>query len=292
MNVRHKFLILGANGQLGKQFKIELRERGFTFEAPEERECDLTDSTGLEQTVKRLAPTVIINCAAYNAVEEAEKKPDLAYLVNGKAVENLAQVCGRNRVFLIHYSSDYVFDGQKKELYGEDDSTNPLNVYGKSKLAGEKAVQEQLRDFLLFRTSWVYGDGTQNFIHKLLLWAASNKELKLSDDEVSVPTSTKDLASVTLQALEEGLTGLFHLTNSGRASRYEWGKFVLEQLGRDNAVAPVPMNSFPSAVQRPAFTAMSNQAIEKALGIKIPSWQTACSNYLSVRRDPALTGKR
>jgi dTDP-4-dehydrorhamnose reductase len=283
MTDQRKILILGSNGQLGRQFKLELAERRIPFDAPDEKNSDLTDFGSIEQVIQTFAPTVIINCAAYNAVDEAERKPDLAYLVNGKAVENLARICSRNKIFLVHYSTDYVFDGRKGAPYVEEDKANPVNFYGKSKLSGERGVQDNLEQYLLLRTSWVYGDGTQNFIHKLLGWASSNKELKLSDDEISVPTSTKDLAAFTLLALDKGLTGLYHLTNGGFASRYEWGRHVLHQLGRNIAVVPVPMSSFPSVVQRPAFTAMLNRSLELALGVTIPDWQSACSSFLQDR---------
>ncbi|HTP13406.1 MAG TPA: dTDP-4-dehydrorhamnose reductase [Bacteroidota bacterium] len=281
MNGNQKVLILGSNGQLGKQFKIELAERNIPFEAPEETSSNVADFGGIEKVVLSSSPTVVVNCSAYNAVEEAERKPDLAYLVNGKAVENLAQICSRNGIFLVHYSSDYVFDGGKGAPYTEEDKPNPLNFYGKSKLSGERGVQDNLDRYLLLRTSWVYGDGTQNFIHKLLGWATANKELRLSDDEVSVPTSTKDLAVFTILALERQLTGLYHLTNSGHASRYEWGKYVLQQLRRNVTVVPVPMSTFPSTVQRPLFTALSNRLIQSGLGVPIPDWKDSCAHFLA-----------
>ncbi len=287
MNTRRKFLILGSNGQLGKQFKLDLAMGRHEFDAPEERQSDLTDFNGIETLVSGCKPDVIINCAAYNAVEEAERKPDVAYLVNGKAVEHLARVCKRHGIFLVHFSTDYVFDGLKGGPYTEEDKPNPLNIYGKSKLSGERAVLDTLKEFLLFRTSWVYGDGTQNFIYKLLQWALSGKELKLTSDEVSVPTSTVDLAQCTLLALERGLSGMYHLTNSGFASRYEWGRFVLAELGKSNPVVPVPMNSFPSSVQRPLFTAMSNRSLEQQLGVTIPDWKKACSTFLATKKFPS-----
>jgi dTDP-4-dehydrorhamnose reductase len=283
VSTQRKYLILGSNGQLGKQFKRELAARNIPFDAPDEKNSDLTDFDGIEKVIQVFSPTVIINCAAYNAVEEAERKPDLAYLVNGKAVEHLAKICSKDRIFLVHYSSDYVFDGRKGTPYVETDKTNPVNIYGKSKLSGERGVQDNLEEYLLFRTSWVYGEGTQNFVHKLLSWASSNRELKLSDDEISVPTSTNDLATFTVLALDKGLTGLYHLTNGGFASRYEWGKHVLQQLGKTTPVVPVPMSSFPSTVQRPLFTAMSNRSLELALDVTIPDWKSACSRFLEVK---------
>lgn len=149
----HKFLILGANGQLGKEFKKDLIARKLHVVAPDEQECNITDFDGITKVIEGIAPTHIINCAAYNAVDDAEAKPDLAYMINSRAVEHLARFCKHNGIFLVHYSSDYVFDGRKGDLYSEDDTPNPLNVYGKSKLAGEAGIRESLDDFLVFRTS-------------------------------------------------------------------------------------------------------------------------------------------
>jgi dTDP-4-dehydrorhamnose reductase len=273
------YLILGANGQLGKQFGKELAAHGENVIAPDEKDCDITNSDTLARYVEMVSPTVIINCAAYNAVELAEQQSDIVNLINGKAVENIATLCGRHGIFFIHYSSDYVFDGKKGELYTERDAPNPLNVYGRSKLAGEEAVQKHASDFLLFRTSWVFGDGTQNFIHKFLQWSRKSYVLKLSSDEVSVPTSSADLVSLTMASLEKGLRGLYHLTNSDYASRYEWGRYVAKVLSLDNLIIPVPMSTFPSTVQRPTFTAMSNAQLQHHLGLPIRDWRSAVDRF-------------
>lgn len=276
----HHYLILGANGQLGKQFKQDLAARGARCSAPEESSCSITDADGIARTLDALQPSVVINCAAYNAVDAAEKDPETAFRVNAEAVGTLARRCNANGIRLVHYSSDYVFDGTKGDLYAEDDRPNPLNVYGKSKLAGEQAALGAHSGALVFRTSWVFGDGTQNFMYKLRGWAEKNRVLRISGDEVSVPTSTIDLVSVTLVAVEAGLSGLFHLTNTGYASRYEWGRMVLSLLRKDNIVIPVAMSEFPSPAKRPLFSAMSNQTVRDRLGVEIPSWQEAVEGYL------------
>lgn len=278
---KYKFLILGANGQLGKQFKKELATRGKNVIAPEEKDCDITSFDKLARYVETEAPTVIINCAAYNAVDQAEQQADTAYLINGKSVEYIAKLCKEFGIFLVHYSSDYVFDGMKGNLYNENDALNPLNVYGKSKLAGEEAVQKYGGSHLLFRTSWVFGSGTQNFIYKMNQWVQKNPVLKLSCDEVSVPTSTLDLASLSLLSLEKGLKGLYHLTSSDYASRYEWGRYVVRSISPQTIILPVPMSTFPSAARRPLFSAMSNAALERDLGVKINNWQNAVDKFLT-----------
>jgi len=276
----YTFLILGANGQLGEQFKKELTVRGEKVIAPEEKDCDITSFDKLARYVETVAPTVIINCAAYNAVDQAEQQADTAYLINSKSVEHIAKLCKQLGIFLVHYSSDYVFDGKKGNLYDESDVPKPLNVYGKSKLAGEEAVQKYGGSYLLFRTSWVFGDGTQNFIYKLNQWVQKNPVLKLSCDEVSVPTSTLDLVSLTLLSIEKGLKGLYHLTSSDYASRYEWGRYVVRSISPQTIIIPVPMATFPSVAQRPLFSAMSNAALEKDLGININNWQGAVDRFL------------
>lgn len=277
---KHNFLILGADGQLGKAFKRYLAAHDIAFSAPQEKDCDITDAYNLEKMVKTISPTAIINCAAYNAVDDAEEEKELAYMINCTAIEKLIEICNLNRIKLIHYSTDYVFDGTKGDLYTEEDKTVPLNVYGQSKLAGEQIVLEKANDSIVFRTSWVFGDGTQNFIYKLRQWAKRNKVLKISCDEVSVPTFVDDIVHVTLKATNKNLEGLFHLTNTGYASRYEWARHVINTLNMDHTIIPVPMNAFPCKARRPLFVPMSNENLSKELGIEIPHWNNSVKRYL------------
>ncbi|MDP1678343.1 MAG: dTDP-4-dehydrorhamnose reductase [Bacteroidota bacterium] len=275
-----KYLILGANGQLGKQFAKDLSARKETVIAPDEKDCDITSIDFLSKFVDSVRPTVIINCAAYNAVDLAEQQSDTAYLINTTAVKNIATLCLDKNIFLVHYSSDYVFDGLKGNLYTEQDTANPLNIYGKSKRVGEEAILSSGGQYLLFRTSWVFGNGTQNFIHKMLQWSQKNSVLKLTADEVSVPTSTIDLVDITLRAINKKLTGLYHLTNSDYASRYEWGRYIAKQLSIQSTIIPVSISAFPSPAQRPLFSAMSNQHLQHDLGITIPDWRDAIRRFL------------
>lgn len=279
MKKERKILILGSAGQLAKEFIKALTVRGDSFLAPAEDINSITDFDGIARLLDDEQPTIVINCAAYNAVDAAEENPDVARLVNGKAVENLAQQCEQRGIFLVHYSSDYIFDGSKGDLYSEDDQPNPLNVYGESKLAGEMAVRQTLSRFLVFRLSWVIGPGTQNFLYKLSGWAEKNDTLQISSDEVSVPTFTNEVVRVTLTALDKGLEGLYHLTNSGHASRFELAKYYLEQKQMNNTVFPVPMSTFKTLAKRPLFSAMSNRKIQEDLGIKIPTWQEGVDRF-------------
>lgn len=268
-----KILILGSAGQLAQAFISSLEERGLDFFAPAEQESSITDFEQIERLLTETKPDVVINCAAYNAVDEAEEDPDVAYLVNGGAVENLARQCEKHGLFLVHYGSDYIFDGKKQDLYSEEDRPNPLNVYGQSKLAGETAVREIMSRYLVFRLSWVIGAGKQNFLYKLAGWAEKNRILKISADEVSVPTFTTDVVQLTLLSLEKGLSGLYHLTSSGYASRYELARYYLKHQKLSNIVVPVAMNTFETKAERPLFSAMSNEKLARSLGVDIPTWQ-------------------
>ena len=279
-----KVLISGASGQLSREFQGILSKRAIDFTAPEEKDWDITDFNRTKEIIKEIKPDVIINCAAYNLVDEAQDNYRLAYSVNSEAVENLAGICKEERIFLVHYSSDYVFDGQKQDLYVEDDMTNPVNVYGKSKLKGEQAIQSISPAYLIFRLSWVIGGGKQNFLYKVRQWAQKSKPLKIVSDEVSIPTFTEDIVNITLLSLKKGIAGLFHLTNSGYASRYELARYFVNKMGLDNIIIPVSINNFKTKARRPLFSPMSNSRIAKTLGISISTWQESMDKFVRKMR--------
>lgn len=277
-----KYLVFGSKGQLGKEFvrffqKIEANYQAFDID-----EIDISDKDKLYELCQSYKPDFIINCAAYNLVDNAESDPDSAYKSNTYGVQNLAEISKGTKSFLIHYGTDYVFDGKKETgLYTEEDRANPLSVYAKSKYEGELKVKENTDNYLILRLSWVFGDGQQNFIYKLLQWAEKNEYLKIAFDEVSVPTSTQSIVETTLKALNSGLNGLFHLTNSGYSSRYEWAKYVLKKMNKKNILYPVSKEIFNLPAKRPGFSAMSNVLISKSLEIEIPSWEESVDDYLS-----------
>ncbi len=268
-----RYLILGAKGQLGREFVRWLNKKSECFSVGRE-ECDISDLNQVLKLFKDVRPDIVINCAAYNLVDKAEENYVTAVKVNSIGIKNLAFASNKYKAFLVHYSTDYVFDGKKENgLYTEDDKPNPLNEYGKSKLMGEAFLKEETDRFLIFRVSWVYGEGKQNFIYKLLKWAENSDYLKISYDEVSVPTSTRTIVSVTLKALKEGLEGLYHLTNSGCASRYEWAKKVFKVKKINKFIYPVSGEIFNLPAKRPKFSAMSNERISTELSIEIPHWE-------------------
>jgi dTDP-4-dehydrorhamnose reductase len=204
-----------------------------------------------------------------------------AFAVNATGPRYLAQAAAKHKAVLVHFGSDYVFDGLKEQgLYNEDDATNPLNEYGKSKLAGERHVLDELDQCLILRLSWVFGPGKQNFIYKLNQWAKNNEYLRVACDEFSVPTFSETVVDVTLKALDRGLTGRHHLTNSGFCSRYEWAKLILRSLGVEKFIRPVTMDSFQLPAKRPQFSAMSNDRIARLLDLSIPAWDEGVRSYL------------
>jgi dTDP-4-dehydrorhamnose reductase len=276
-----KYLITGKNGQLAREFIRVFEARNIEFIAPDEAHLDITNSAQVADVVAACRPDVIINCAAYNLVDRAEQESEKAFAVNDRGPKNLARAAAAGKATIVHFGSDYVFDGAKENgLYVEADRVNPLNEYGRSKLAGEDLSVEAGGNCLVFRLSWLYGDGEQNFIFKLAEWSKTSEYLKIACDEFSVPTSAKTVVDLTMRSLDVGIRGLYHLTNSGYCSRYEWANFILRQLGIRKFVRPVSMETFNLPARRPKFSAMSNAALSQVLKVGIPAWEEAVASYL------------
>jgi len=274
-----KVLITGASGQLGKEFVKVLSSKGIDFVALERKDLDVTNFEKVYKTLKEINPSVVINCSAYNQVDLAETEILKAFSTNAIGPYNLAITCREINAKLIHYSTDYVFDGIKKGLYTEEDSPNPLNQYARSKLLGEELVKQVLENYLIFRVSWVYGEGRQNFLYKLEEWAKKQEVLKVVVDEFSVPTSTKTITEVTFKAIDAGLTGLYHLTNSGYASRYEWAKEYFKLKGINKLIYPALQADFNLPAKRPKWSVMNNEKISRALGINIRDWKEELKSF-------------
>ena len=275
-----KILITGANGQLGGEFQKALENYNYQVVALDKETLDISDPGAVTGAVSQYNPDIILNCAAYNLVDEAEKDFDTAYKVNASGVKNLAFACKKIDALLVHYSTDYIFDGLKEDFYTEEDKPNPINNYGKSKLSGEEFLTEEMDKFLLFRVSWVFGDGKQNFLYKLSEWAKENRVLKIVCDQISVPTYTKDIITLTMLAIQKGLRGIYHLTNSGYASRYEVARYFIERLGMNNLILPVYSDYFPVPAKRPYFSAMSNLRFSKDLSVNMPDWRIGIDRYI------------
>lgn len=277
-------LITGANGQLATEFRRYFEVSGTRkVTALSRKELDISDYGSVSEAFSAYNPSVVINCAAYNLVDRAEDDREAAFAVNATGAGNIAALCRKNGAFFVHYSTDYVFDGTKENYYSETDNTYPLNVYGESKLSGELMLARETDNFLLFRVSWVFGPGTANFLYKLGEWAKEREVLKIVCNQVSVPTYTGDIVKYSIAAIEKGVKGVYHLPNSGYASRYEVARYYIERLGLRRTVLPVDSNFFNERARRPYFSAMSNKKLSMALGIEIPKWTDAVDRFVKMQ---------
>ena len=285
-------LLLGNTGQLGWELQRCLQPLGdvAAFDYPE---VDLVDPAGIRKKVQECHPDVIVNASAYTAVDRAESEPELAEAINGRGPGILAEEARKLHAVLIHYSTDYVFDGKKGALHAETDRPDPLNVYGKSKLHGEQALQQVGGDHLILRTSWVYAYKTSagslrmgGFVNKVLEWARQQDSLRMVTDQVGNPTWSRMLAEMTAQILARGLehvrehTGLYHLAGSGFASRFDWAKSILEldpdkKEQRVKELIPSLTSDFPTPAQRPLFSALDCTHFLVTFGLQLPDWKSA-----------------
>jgi dTDP-4-dehydrorhamnose reductase len=277
-----KLLLLGNTGQLGWELQRTLQPLGVVV-AYDYPEVDLADASSVRKTVRKIQPEVIVNASAYTAVDKAESEPELAEAINGMGPGVLAEEAHKLKAILVHYSTDYVFDGTKGAPYEENDLPHPVNAYGGSKLAGEQAIQSVDGDYLIFRTAWVYSLRRDNFVSKVLEWARKKEILRVVDDQVSNPTWARMLAEVTAQILGRGndylreRIGLYHLAGSGHASRYAWAKQILrldpaKQEQKLKQLLPAPTSDFPTPAQRPLFSALECLKFEQAFDLRLPVW--------------------
>ncbi|MDD1715696.1 MAG: dTDP-4-dehydrorhamnose reductase [Methanolinea sp.] len=276
-----KILITGAKGQLGQDIQKECGNRGIPFIAADSRALDITDSTQVRAFIRQNAPDMIINCAAYNAVDQAETEWQRAFQVNGLGVRNLALAAREAGAIVVHYSTDYIFDGRKTVPYTIADPPNPLSMYGQSKYLGEQMIRDLADRFFLIRTSWVFGAGNMNFARKILEWSRGQDILRVVDDQVSVPTYTRDLARATLDLATTGEYGLYHITNSGSCSRYGWAELILGTIGWKGTLITAKSGDFPTPARRPSYSVLDNFGSREVIGHDLPPWETATLEFLN-----------
>jgi dTDP-4-dehydrorhamnose reductase len=275
-----RYLITGAKGQLATEIIRTLKERCVECEAPEEADLDITDAARVLGVIEGRRPDVVINCAAYNAVDAAETEWRRAFMINGTGVRNLALACEKQGAVLVHFGTDFVFDGTKGSPYTIVDSPNPLSKYGESKLLGEMYVRDLMKRFFLIRLSWVFGSGEFSFPTKVLQWSSKNRKLRIVEDQTASPAYTGHLAKAVLDLVSTGAFGLYHMTNSGHCSRYEWARFILEKAGWDGELEPAKTAEFKTAAVRPAFSVLENFPLKETIGYELPSWQEATEEFL------------
>ena len=291
-----KILLIGKRGQIGHELEKRLPKIG-ELTALGRDELDLRDVEWIRATVRTIEPDLIVNTAAYTDVDRAEEEPEFALALNRTAPRVLAQEAEHLGAGLVHYSTDYLFDGEKGEPYLEDDEPRPLNFYGISKLEGEAAIIETGANALILRTSWVYGLRRENFVTKVFRWASENAELKIVADQVSRPTWSVRIALATIQILEElieaggfpsNVDGIYHMASRGSASRYTWAQAILHHVPPDKAPKLVAATSdeFPSPAARPRYSALDTSRLDKTFGVHLPDWREDLSLALTARRLP------
>ena len=284
-----KILLLGKIGQLGFELQRSLSPLGKLI-AIDYPDIDFTKPSSLAPQILAFKPDIIVNAVAYTNVDKAEQEQDLANAINGTACEIIAKAAHRMHVPFVHFSTDYVFDGAKGGVYLETDAVNPINAYGKSKLMGERAIQEFGANYLILRTSWLYSLRRDNYVLKVLRWARSKKIMRVVDDQIGNPTSARMLAEITALALgmvkqagDDWLherQGIYHLAGDGEASRFEFAKAIIaldpkreEQIVSE--LQPAKSVEFPLPAQRPANTSLNCDKFERAFSLRMPPWKEA-----------------
>lgn len=281
-----KLVITGAGGQLGKEWVDYCNEHDVSYSSFSSNELDITDEDRVAEVISDLAPDVLINCAAYTKVDEAEENKQVALKVNAESVKKLANICNRNNVKLVHYSTDYVFAGNKSdrennpEGYKEEGSTNPVNAYGYSKLKGEEAIKDSGCEFLLLRVSWLCGQYGHNFVKTMLKLGTERDELNVVNDQFGAPTFADQVVEQTFELLQQNKTGTYHLSSDGITTWYHFSKEIFKQKGIHVKVNPVSTAEFPTKAKRPLFSKLSTQKISNVDGILIMDWKAGLQRLL------------
>ncbi|MFQ5671980.1 MAG: dTDP-4-dehydrorhamnose reductase [Nitrospinales bacterium] len=287
-----KILILGSRGMLGHDLLRAFANSGHETVGAERTDLDITDARAVSRFIQHSRPRWVILAAAYTRVDDCESNRDRAFAVNAQGPKHVAVACREANAGLCFVSTDYVFDGGKNSPYTEEDSANPQNVYGESKLAGEKNVQEFSDEFLIVRSSWLYGLHGRNFVETILAKAQSQPELKVVDDQVGAPTWTVDLAAGIVSLVEKGTGGIVHVTNAGNCSWHEFAEKILELNGvRGVAVRPVSSAQFQAPARRPACSRLALERFRKLTGHALQPWPQALAQYLQERKKQVETGK-
>jgi len=296
LTVWPRILIVGSAGQLGMELQRNFADAGEII-CHDRDSVDLGVPEQVRALVRSVAPDVILNAAAYTAVDRAESEPDAAMAVNALAPRTLAEEALRAGALLVHYSTDYVFDGSKAGPWIESDTTNPLNAYGASKLAGEDAIREVGGKYLIFRTSWVYGARGNNFLLTMLRLGRERESLNIVDDQVGAPTTAIELANATRTIVTEvragrfGTTedwaGLYHMTCSGSVSWCGFARAIFARAqgllkGKSPAVNPIPTTAFPTPAKRPHNSTLSNEKLFESFGVRLAPWESALDDVFAL----------
>lgn len=275
-----KVLVTGVKGQLGYDVVNELEKRGLEAVGVDIQEMDITNADSVNQVIGEAAPDAVIHCAAYTAVDAAEDNVEVCRKVNADGTQNIANMCKKLDIPMIYISTDYVFDGEGVRPWEPDDERHPLNVYGQTKYEGELAVQNTLDKYFIVRIAWVFGVNGKNFIKTMLNLGQTRDHLTVVNDQFGSPTYTYDLARLLVDMVQTDKYGIYHATNEGICTWYEFACEIFKQAGIQVDVAPVTADQYPAKAKRPSNSRMSKEKLTDNGFEKLPTWQDALSRYL------------
>lgn len=271
-----KILLFGASGLLGRAIKDKALSLGYGCISPMHAECDVTQAEQVKNIVEKIKPDIVINAAGFTRVDDAQSQPEKAFAINQFAVRNIAMALKQNPIPLVHFSTDYVFDGNKEEGYTESDPPSPISVYGKSKAAGEKEIQDNLTNFYIIRTAWLFGPGGKNFVDTMLSLAEKGQEnITVVSDQIGTPTFTLDLADSVLGLINSKNYGMYHIVNGGKTSWYDYAVEIFHSLGIPQKITPITSKELNRPAKRPLKSLL--------LSTKLPQlrhWKEALHSYL------------
>jgi dTDP-4-dehydrorhamnose reductase len=309
--MKPRVLLTGRNGQIGRELERILADTT-ELKALGRQELDLAESENIREAIRAFKPNLVLNAAAYTAVDKAESEEPLAHKINAEAPAVMAEEAKKIGAALVHYSTDYVFDGSKSQPYTEDDPTNPLSAYGRSKLAGEKAIEQIGGRYLILRTEWVYATRGKNFLLTILRLASEREELRIVCDQIGAPTWSRAIAEATAQIILDewrragtqllgGRTGIFHMTAAGQTSWYDFAGAIVDEarhcengtrwLGRAvrerplkvQRILPIATGDYPTPARRPAYSLLSNARLQRTFGVKLADWRIQLETALRLR---------
>lgn len=275
-----RILVTGVSGQLGYDVERELERRGIEHLGTSSRELDITDRAAVEHLMQSYRPDAVIHCAAYTKVDLAEDEPERCWAVNADGTRNLAAACRKTGAKMLYISTDYVFPGTGEQFRRTDDPVSPVNTYGRSKLAGELAVQSLLEKYFIVRISWVFGKNGNNFVKTMLRLAETKAELSVVCDQIGSPTYTADLAPLLCDMVQTERYGVYHATNEGTCAWSEFAEAIFELAGRQVVVHPIPTSAYPTRAARPLNSRMSKECLHSNGFQELPEWKNALARYL------------
>ncbi len=276
-------LVTGANGQLGQCLKaLSSGCAGINFEFVSSAQLDIANRQDIDVFFRNKNYDYCINCAAYTAVDLAEKEEVKAFLINAESVQHLANACKVNSVTLIHFSTDFVFDGKKSSPYTEDDQPNPINVYGSSKLKGETYIQSVLEHYFIIRTSWLYSEYGHNFVKTMLRLSSEKDKLTIVNDQIGSPTHAMNLAEFVIRIIisKSSQYGIYNYSNSGETSWHEFAKAIFELKQKKITILPIPTTEYPTPASRPKYSVLNTQKAQRTFNIEIENWKTSLKKAL------------